>query len=111
MTLPTNVNFVTIHAYAVLEVVILNVPLVTMELIGMKENVEPFAQLHTGKMMMEILVIDVMEVVSLVPEEPHMIVKNHAQKVFTGISDNVSVLAQIVHMNMTPQLQLVKIVT
>lgn len=39
MILPTFVNFVTTHAHAVQEVLILIVPLVTMELTGMKENV------------------------------------------------------------------------
>lgn len=111
MTLPTFVNFVTTHVYVVLEAATLNVPLVTMELIGMKENVELFAQPDIGKMMMEILVIDVTEVVSLVPEETTMIVKNHAQKVSIIIMDTVSLLALMVLMKMMPPSQLVNHVT
>lgn len=104
----------TTHANAVLDLLILNVPLVTMELTGMKENVEVFAQQDTGKTqqsvklkIVQIPVKDVMDHVLLVPEEPNMIVKNHAQKVFTGIMDSVSVLVQMEHMKMTPQSQLV----
>lgn len=111
MILPTNVNFVTTHAHVVQEVLMLIVPLVTMELTGMKENVHLFAQQDTGKMMMEILVTDVMEVASPVPEETNMIVNNHVQLVFTGMMDTVTLLAQMVLMKTMPPSQLVKIAT
>lgn len=107
MTLPTHVLIVITHVNAVLEVLILIVNLVTMELIGMKENVELFAQQDTGKMMTEILVIIVTEAVSLVLEEVKLIVKNHAQKAFTGILEHVPVLAQTDIMKMMPTSKLV----
>lgn len=62
-------------------------------------------------MMMEILVTDVMEVAIPVPEEANMIVNNHAQMVFIGMVDTVTLLAQMVNMKMTPTSQLVKIAT
>lgn len=62
-------------------------------------------------MMMEILVTDVMEVAPPVPEETTMIVNNHAQMVFTGMMDTVTLLAQMVLMKMMQTSQLVKIVT
>lgn len=111
MTIPMFVKNVTTLVNVVQEVVILIVPLVMMELIGMKENVEAFAQQDIGKMKKPILVKDVMEVVLPVPEETIMIVKNHAQKDFTGMMDTVSVPAQKVLMKMTPQSRLVNHVT
>jgi hypothetical protein len=44
----TLAHFVTTHANVVLEEHIMNVPLVMMDLIGMKENVEHTAQQDTG---------------------------------------------------------------
>lgn len=111
MTAPTFVKNVTTHVNVVVDQLMLIVPLVTMELIGMKENVEQSAQQDTGKILKPILVTDVMEVVKLVPEETIMTVKNHAQKAFTGTMDIVSVLAQMVIMKMTPQSKLVNHVT
>lgn len=111
MTPPTFVKNVTTHVNVVVDQLMLIVPLVTMELIGMKENVEQFAQQDTGKILKPILVTDVMEVVKLVPEETIMTVKNHAQKAFIGTMDIVSVLAQMVIMKMTPQSKLVNHVT
>jgi general stress protein CsbA len=58
-------------------------------------------------MMIPILVTDVMEAVSLVPEETIMIVKNHAQTTFIGTMDIVSILAQKVTMKMMQQSKLV----
>lgn len=48
MMLITLVQIVTIHANVVQEQLLMNVPLVMMDLIGMKENVEPFVQQDTG---------------------------------------------------------------
>jgi len=44
----TLVQIVTTHAYAVLEVLIMNVPLVMMVPIGMKENVKLSVQQDIG---------------------------------------------------------------
>lgn len=111
MTTRTSAQIVTTHAYVVLDPHIKIVPLVMMVLIGMKENVELFAQQDTGKMILQIHVKDVMEVVSLVPEEKLIIVKNHAQILFTGMMDTVSIFAQKVLMKTMQQSKLVKIVT
>lgn len=111
MTTPTSAQIVTTHAYVVPDPHIKIVPLVMMELIGMKENVELFAQQDTGKMILQIHVKDVMEVVSLVPEENQIIVKNHAQILFTGMMDTVSIFAQKVLMKTMQQSKLVKNVT
>lgn len=80
----TLVHFVTTHANVVQEEHIMNVPLVMMDLIGMKENVDVFAQQDTGQIQIPILVTDVTEVASLVLDPTKMIVKNHAQTTFTG---------------------------
>jgi len=89
----------------------MNVPLVMMDLIGMKENVELFVQ-QDGMLPKQLtLVKDVMEVVLLVPDPTMMIVKNHAQILFTGMKEHVSILAQKAIMKMMPQSQLVNHVT
>jgi len=111
MTTRTSVQIVTTHAYVVQDPLIKIVPLVMMELIGMKENVELSAQQDTGRMILQIHVKDVMEVVSLVPEEDLMIARNHAQILFTGMMDNVSIFAQKVLMKTMQQSKLVNHVT
>jgi len=107
MTLPTHVQIVTTHACAVLMVLLLDVDVVTRILICMKENVELFAQEEPGQTLIHGLVTIVTEAVSLVPEDPNMIVKNHAQKVFIGIMDSVSLLAHLEPMKMMPISKLV----
>lgn len=57
--------------------------------------------------MIPILVTDVMEVVSLVPEEMQMTVINHALKAFTITKEHVSMNAQKVTMKMMQQSKLV----